>query len=267
MSKVADYQLAEIKIPKGYRKYKIKGVEDTIIAKKGGPSSSDVKSKATYKELRNNQKEFGVASNLSKVLRQSLTGSMGEICESYVSGKLTAKFRHIAAMEEGKTGTRPLTVSKYGHTLSGFEFNSKAPYKKIFGAKYFVKNGSRKGQVILHFPAFVPQDVFDGPEEATNFKVTARLVALSDYSFDSKSGTYRPISEEMHGKFGSYESNMLPVLKIPTEPMTGLVSIPQAQIQEGVGIFLVMAISFYRYENGRFHHLAESSGMQIHEVY
>lgn len=267
MSKVSDYRLAEIKIPAGYRKYKIKGVEETTIAKKGGPTKTDIKNKASYKNLRSNQKEFGVASNLSKVLRQSLSGCMSEICESYVSGKLTAKFRNLATMEEGATGTRPVVLSKHGHLLSGFEFNPKAPYKKIFGAKYFVKNGSRKGQVILHFPAFVPQNIFEGPDEATNFKLNARLVALSDYSFDQKFGDYRPISEEVHGKFGSYESNMLPLLKIPTEPMTSLVSIPQHQIQEGVGIFLVMAISFFRYEAGKFHHLPESSGMQIHEVY
>lgn len=267
MSKVTDFQLDQTEIPKGYRAYKIKGVKETIIARKGGPSGSDIQTKSSYQQLRNNQKEFGVASNLSKVLRQSLSGCMSEICESYVSGKLTAQFRNIAALENGTTGTRPLTVSKHGHLLNGFEFNSKAPYNKVFGAKYFVKNGSRKGQVILHFPAFVPQDVFECPAEATNFKVNARLVALSDYSFDAKSGSYRPIAEEVHGKFGSYESNMLPVLKIPTEPMTGQVSIPEHQIDEGVGIFLVMAVSFFRYENGRFHHLAKSSSMQIHEVY
>jgi hypothetical protein len=254
-------------LPKEYRSYKIKGVDHVITAKKGGPTSADVKTKKSYKALRNNQKEFGVASNLAKVLRQSFTGCMSDICESYASGKLTAQFRSLAKMEEGNTGTRPMVVSKHGHHLNGFEFNSKAPYKKIFGARYYVKSGSRKGQVILHFPAFVPQSVFDYPEEATNFKINARLIALSDYSYDAKRGEYLPIAEEVHGIYGSYESNMLPLLKIPTEPMTGQVSIPVQHIEDGVGIFLVMAVSFFKYEKGRFKHLAKNSGMQIHEVY
>ena len=254
-------------LPKGYRAYRIKGVDHVIVGKKGGPSATQVKTKESYAELRKNQKEFGVASNMAKVLRQSFTGCLSEICETYASGKLTAQFRNLAKMENGQTGTRPMVVSKHGHHLNGFEFNPKAPYKKIFGATYYVKPGSRKGQVILHFPAFVPQDVFDYPEDATNFKINARLVALSDYTFDAKRGEYKPLSEDVHGTYGSYESTMLPLLKIPTEPMTGQVSVPSFEIEDGVGMFLVMAVSFFRYENGRFHHLAKNSGMQIHEVF
>ena len=257
----------EIEIPKGYRKYKLKGIDRDIIAKKGGPTAKQIKTKASYKELRNNQKEFGVASMMAKTLRQSLSTGMSEICETYVSGKLTAQFRNLAKMEEGKTGTRPLFLSKHGHLLSGFDFNSKAPYEKIFGAKYFVKPGSQRGQVILHFPAFIPQKTFKSPKGATNFKITARLIALSDYQFDQKAGGYKPVNKDLHGKFGTYESAMLPLLKIPTEPMTGMISIDNRIIPEGTGLFLVMAISFYHFENGKFEHLSKESSMQIQKVH
>ena len=201
-------------IPKGYRAYKIKGVDETIIARKGGPSAKQIKTSKNYQQLRNNQKEFAVASMMSKVLRQSLTGNMSEICESYVSGKLTAEFRNLAKLEEGKTGTRPMYISKHGHKLNGFEFNSDAPYRKIFGAKYFVKP-SGNGGVILRFPAFVPEKAFSKrPEDATNFKINGRLVAISDFAFDAKRKAYVPKNEEVHGTYGSYESPMLPLLKI-----------------------------------------------------
>lgn len=257
---------SEIQVPKGYRKYKIKGVNKEIIAKKGGPTASQIKSKASYKELRNNQKEFGVASMMAKTLRQSLSSGMSEICETYVSGKLTAQFRNLAKMEEGQTGTRPLFLSKHGHLLNGFEFNPQAPYEKIFGAKYYVKPGSKRGQVILHFPAFIPEKTFKYPKGATNFKITARLIALSDYQFDQKTQSYLPVNKDLHGKFGTYESSMLPLLKIPTEPMTGMISIENRIIPEGTGLFLVMAISFYKYEEGKFLHLHKESGMQIQKV-
>lgn len=256
----------EIIVPKGYRKYTIKGVNHPIIARKGGPTANQVKTKASYKELRNNQKEFGVASQMAKTLRQSLSRGMSEICETYVSGKLTAQFRNLAKLEEGQTGTRPLFLSKHGHLLKGFEFNSSAPYEKIFGAKYFIKPGSQRGQVILHFPAFVPSKTFKHPKEATNFKITARLIALSDYQYDQLSEGYKPVNKDLHGKYGTYESSMLPLLKIPTEPMTGMISIDDRIIPEGTGLFLVMAVSFYRYESGKFEHLNRGSGMQIQKV-
>ncbi|MEM9339048.1 MAG: hypothetical protein AAGA66_09995 [Bacteroidota bacterium] len=258
--------LKKLEVPKGYRKYSLKGVNHPIIAKKGGPTANEIKTKASYKELRNNQKEFGVASQMAKTLRQSLSSGMSEICETYVSGKLTAKFRNLAKLEEGKTGTRPLFLSKHGHLLSGFEFNSSAPYEKVFGAKYFIKPGSQRGQVILHFPAFIPSKTFQHPKDATNFKITARLIALSDYQYDQVSEGYIPVNKELHGKFGTYESSMLPLLKIPTEPMTGMISIDDRIIPEGTGLFLVMAVSFYKYDNGGFDHLKKGSGMQIQKV-
>ncbi len=266
--KTVSEENTNVTIPKGYRAYKIKGVDQTIIARKGGPSSVQIKSGENFKELRNNQKEFGVASMMSKVLRQSLSDRMSEICATYTSGKLTAQFRNLAKYEEGPTGKRPMKLSKHGHHLCGFEFNPDAPYKKIFDAKYYVKAGSRRGQVILHFPSFVPEKAFDKPDTATNFKITSRLVALSDFSFDPHGKTYCASNEEIHGMTGSYESPMLPLLKIPTEPMTAQLSISNIQqVQENVGLILVMAISFYQYSEGQFLHLPKHSAMQIHEVY
>ncbi|MBW3545645.1 MAG: hypothetical protein KY428_08635 [Bacteroidetes bacterium] len=254
-------------VPKGYRAYKIKGVDQTIVAKKGGPSGEEIKTKPTYQALRNNQKEFGVASMMAKVLRNSLSEGMSEICETYVSGRLTAQFRNLAKYAEGKTGTRPLFLSKYGHHLNGFEFNTTAPYEQIFGAKYFVKGGSSRGHVILHFPAFIPEKTFRKPDEATNFKIYARLVALSDYKYDSTENIYMAINEELHGKYGSYQSAMLPILKIPTEPMTAHLSIDHKIVPENNALFLVMAISFFEYEQGKFKHLPKESGMTIKRVY
>jgi len=120
--------------------------------------------------------------------------------------------------------------------------------------------------VILHFPAFIPEKTFKSPKGATNFKITARLIALSDYQFDQKAGGYKPVNKDLHGKFGTYESAMLPLLKIPTEPMTGMISINNRIIPEGTGLFLVMAVSFYRMDNRKFEHLSKESGMQIQKV-
>ena len=265
-------QKAEIKEdtpkrPLGYRMYSIKGVDKTIIARKGGPSADQIKNAKSYEEVRNHQKEFGIASMLAKTLRNSLSSDMSEICETYVSGKLTAKFRNLAKLEEGKTGTRPLVVSKHGHLLNGFEFNPERPYQSVFGAKYFVKNASQKGKVILHFPAFIPEKTFQYPEGATNFKITARLVSLSDYLFSETENCYYPSCEDDHGKFGSYESAMLPILKMPTEPITTHVSANGAKpLDENTGVFLIMAIRFFKYKEGHFEHMGKQGAMQIHQV-
>ena len=37
----------EFEVPKGYRKYSLKGVNHPIIAKKGGPTAKQIKTKAS----------------------------------------------------------------------------------------------------------------------------------------------------------------------------------------------------------------------------
>ena len=253
-------------IPAGYRSYQIKGVDKTIVARKGGPSAEQIKNAEAYAEVRNHQKEFGIASMMAKTLRSSLSSDMSDICETYVSGKLTAQFRNLAKLEEGKTGTRPLVVSKHGHLLDGFEFNPERPYENVFGAKYFVRSGSQKGSVILHFPAFVPAKTFQYPEGATNFKINARLVSLSDYVYSEDEKKYVPSCEDDHGKFGSYESSMLPILKMPIEPITTQILVSRKPLAEKTGVFLIMAIRFFRYQEGHFEHLHRESAMQIHKI-
>mgnify|MGYP004042285999 CR=1 FL=1 len=259
--------ISSIEIPKGYRAYNLKGVKHTIIARKGGPTADQIKTRPTYQKLRNNQKEFAVASMMSKTLRESLTGNMNEICETYVSGRLTAQFRNLVKKEEGPTGKRPLYISKHGQSLNGFEFNTTYTYDEIFKEQYYIKTGSRWGQVILHFPAFIPDESFKKPKGATNFKVKARLVGVSDYKYDDFEETYLPLNKDIHGRFSTYETPMLPLLKIPTSPMTTQICIDHDGNCQHAAFFLIMAISFYTYENGKFIHLPKESAMSIKKVF
>lgn len=219
--------------------------------------------KSTHTELK---KEASVASTLSRTIRASLTPEMSNLCESYLSTKLTGRLRSLAKLSEGKSGMRPFKLSKYGERLRGFDFNSEAPFKKIFKAKYHVKQGSRKGQVILHFPSFIPAQDLSAPENATNFKICGRLVALSDYNYDSADKSYHPVQDDFNGRYASFDSGMLPYLKMPTDPLTTQLSIDQRELPEGTSMFLLLSVSFYHYENGRFKHISKQSTLHVESV-
>ena len=212
-------------------------------------------------------KEFSVASAISKTIKESLTPDMSNICESYLSTKLTAKFRGLAKYADGRSGFRSFYLSKFGKKLKGFDFNTAAPYRKVFKAKYHVKSGSRKGQVILHFPSFIPANETKAPKEATNFKISARLVAVSDFSFDKSQNIYHQLNKEYHGKYASYEGAMLPILKIPLDPTTTQLSVDQKEIPEDISVFLLMSISFYTYSQGKFNLLDKESSLYLEQVF
>lgn len=258
---------SNLDVPKGYRSYSLKGVKHTIAARKGGPTADQIKTRPTYQKLRNNQKEFAIASMMSKTLRDSLTDNMNDVCETYVSGRLTAKFRNLAKLEEGQTGKRPLYISRHGQLLNGFEFNTSAPYDEVYQSQFHIKTGSRNGHVILHFPAFIPDEIFRKPDHATNFKIKSRLVAISDFRYDDFEETYLPLNKDIHGLFGSYETPMLPLLKIPTSPMTTQICVDHEGSAENAAFFLIMAISFYTYKDGKFLHLPKESTMSIKKVF
>jgi len=212
------------------------------------------------------QREFSVASAIARTLKENLTDDMSSICESYLTNKLTAQFRGLAKFEEGKAGTRPIYLTKYGKQLCGFDFNSSAPYKEIFKAKYFVKPGSRRGQVILHFPGFIPQKALQAPAEATHFKMSARLIALSDFGYHPQENSYHAISHEFHGRCASFDTGKLPLLKMPIDSITAQLCVDQKAVPENTSLVLVMSVSFYTYEKGRYSHLNKASTMQIEQV-
>ena len=213
------------------------------------------------------QREFNVASSIARTLKENLTDDMTAICESYLTNKLTAQFKGLARFEEGKAGTRPIYLTKYGQELTGFDFNSLAPYRQVFSAKYFAKSGSRRGQIILHFPSFIPEKVLIYPEDATHFKISARLIALSDFGYHPHENSYRAICKEYHGRSASFDSGKLPILKIPIDPITTQLCVDQKAIPENTSLVLVMSVSFYRNESGQYIHLNRESTMQIEQVF
>lgn len=211
--------------------------------------------------------EREVALEISKSLFSSCSLEMIEICKDYCCTKFTTQIEDLSTLAEGQVGLRSIYLSKYGEKLTGFEFNNDAPFKRSFQAKYHIRQGSRRDQVIIHFPAFVPEQSLKSPREATNFKIRARLIALSDFRFDTFERAYKSLNAELHGKHSAYSSGMLPLLKIPLYPMTSQLCLNQGSLLKNISLFLVMSISFYAHVCGRFVHLSEDGCMQIKQVF
>jgi len=250
------------------RVYKIRGVDKTIIARKGGPTSEEVKSGENYSGLRKNQKEFAAASNLASTLRHSLPKKMAKICEPYVSGKLTAEFRNLAQMSQGDVGKRPIMISANGKSLEGFDFNPNCPLKEVFPQNIMVMNGSTYGQLIVHVPSFTPSEDLEGPEGATHYQIISHLVLLSDYTYQSKSKEYNPSEPEFHARHITNENPIHPLINYPEESNTMQLSIYDGEpIPEHTGLFFILGIKFYQYKQQKYTDLAENSAMQIIKVY
>ncbi len=249
------------------RVYKIRGVDKTIIARKGGPTAEEVKNGENYEDLRKNQQEFAAASNLAKTLRHSLPKKMAGICEPYVSGKLTAKFRNLAQLSEGDKGKRPILLSANGDTLEGFDFNSNAPFKQTFPTSIMVMSGSNYGQLILHIPSFTPKDDLNAPDNATHYQLFSHLLLLSDYTYKQDSMEYNPCAPEVHARKSTKENPIHPIINYPEESTTQQLSVYDGEeLPSDTRLLLILGVKFYRYNNLKYIDLPTDSSMQIIKV-
>ncbi len=253
---------------KGWRIYKLRDVEKTIVARKGGPSAEQIKTSPAYKELRGNQSEFGAASALAKAIRVTLPTQMQDIGESYVSGKLTAAFKQLAHEEEGAPGTRPILLSKYGRMMEGFDFNSKYPFADVFQPKIHARGSSDRGKMLLHFSSYVPEESIMFPQGATHFRLFAHAVILSDYENEEGTDVHKALHESWQGKFHTYESMMQPICKVALEPMTAQLSVLEYESTPyNTGIFLIVAVRFYQQKSHDFVEMEKGNSMQILKVF
>ena len=253
--------------PENLRVYKIKGVDKTIVARKGGPTAEEVKTGDSYADLRKNQQEFAAASNLAKTLRHSLPKKMAKICEPYVSGKLTAEFRNLAKLSEGTKGKRPILLSENGNSLEGFDFNSHAPFKKTFPTNIMVMTGSNYGQLILHIPSFTPKEDLNAPDEATHYQLFSHLLLLSDFLYRQEAKEYNPCAPEVHARNSTKENPIHPIINYPEESTTQQLSVYNGEaLPSGTKLLLILGVKFYRYDNLKYVDLPTNSSMQIIKV-
>ena len=223
--------------------------------------TKQTKSSSPKSEIHKKNKQ-SVATFFGKTIKESLSSESLDIIESYASVKLTT------ALRKSFDGDKKLSAKDKKTELEQFDFNSNNKFDDTVNAKVFVKSGSHKGYAILHIPSFVPINDLRVPEEATNFKFCATLVSLSDFKRTGDANTFIPENDEVHGLTGKFETTMLPVLRMQTQPITTQVRLNRTKpLEKGVSSVLILAVKFYSYKKGKFQHLAKESSMKIMKVF
>lgn len=205
--------------------------------------------------------EFAVATAMSKTIYATLDDQMRSIVAPYTSKRLSSKINKSLSMENGS-----LSMEKNQTELEGFEFNTKNKFSKNADIKFCIKQGAQKGHQIIHIPAFIPAKSLTIPEGATNFKFCSRLIILSDCQTETMG--YNLIYGGENGKYAAYESPMLPVLRIQTQPITAQLTIPEmGYIRSSTSTMLLFAVKFYNYQKSKFSFISEGSLMKIAKVF
>lgn len=124
-----------------------------------------------FLNTRKNMSEFGRASELGRLLRDTFSAVVGKNNEVYVAGMLTKlALVGIQADTTNNYGDRNI-VDGNPAIFVGFQFNEQAPMDSIFHAPYTLEIDRVAGEVVMTIPIFVPDNEVNADPAATHFRI------------------------------------------------------------------------------------------------
>ncbi|MCV9386935.1 hypothetical protein [Reichenbachiella ulvae] len=215
---------------------------------------------STIEEKPSEKNKFAVATHMSQAIHLGLGRELSTLTSNYSQQKLASKI-NTTLEALGK-----LSLEHAANEVVGFDLNEKRSFDESVNTKICIRSGSHKGHAIVHIPSFIPKNDIKVPAEATNFKIEARLVAVSD--FVRKSEVFEMLAPKSDGKFGSFESQMLPILKTSTQPMTAhLRLLESGPISQNASTALILAVKFYKYADKKFESLEEEALISVRNIF
>jgi hypothetical protein len=116
-------------------------------------------------------------------------------------------------LEDGSEvrGQRAILVTVAPQYLDGFEFNKFATLNGVFNAPYTITPSAGRDSSTLDIAPFNPLDRMYIPAGATHFKIINAITVLSDFEYNSTTGTYEPKDIATNGLTDVQDSGYLPV--------------------------------------------------------
>ncbi|RJE74363.1 hypothetical protein [Reichenbachiella sp. MSK19-1] len=204
--------------------------------------------------------KFAVATHISESIHRGIGKELASMTTNLSAKRLASK------INSSLDNTSKYSLADIVDDLRGYDFNEESSFDALVKTKFCVKSGAHKGHAIFHVPAFIPIDDIKVPKQATNFKISARLVSVSDFLI--KTDSIEMLSPKADSKKGSFQSPMLPILQTSTEPMTAQLRLLETgPIAQNASTVLVIGVMFYRYEDKKFVALDEEGIISIRNVF
>lgn len=149
----------------------------------------------SFEQLRQNQTEFSLASQISKTIRQALGEYEKLWCDRYCSGRLTGRLRKILQQGSGKSGQRSFEPNHLS-LLNEFPMNKAQPKKAFLcTAGNFLFDPDRQCASLTYHPDQL--SYWLGDFEARNKQLILGIIFLSSIHFNKG---YKIAEPEWHGR-------------------------------------------------------------------
>jgi hypothetical protein len=252
----------------GVRHFKIKGLQGDFAGLVGGPTSEQIYNDSAFERTRENMSEFGGCASAGKAIRVGLSQIIKQMSDSRLTGRLTALMKQINLEDTSSPrGQRSIEISAYQNLLAGINFDVNVSLAGIFNAPYTLTNNPARDSATFTIPAFNPASLVNAPAGATHFRLVNAIVTVSDWIYNSATGTYEPTDPTLNSLSDISYSAYLP-LNAVTPATTVTTNLPGTPtMTTTVSVLNCIGIEFYQQVGGNYYLFAQGNALRCDTVF
>jgi hypothetical protein len=179
----------------GITAYRMRGIDQIIVRKKGGPDKEKIKTSSQYDVTRRNNAEFSGRSAGSRWIMRMMQ-QQKPLADYNISGPINALLKPIQELDlTGEYGKRNVQLSKNHRLLEGFSLNRKTPLESVVRSSlsYSLSRDTLSAQIEI--PELIPGINFHAPQRHAMYSIVAVLGVVPDL-FYSEGNRYLPSSRD-----------------------------------------------------------------------
>jgi hypothetical protein len=179
--------------------YRMRGLDGTIVRTRGGATKKKIRTLASFEPTRNLNSEWRAVTKTAKEIRQGLE-ALRPLADYNISGPLNALVKKIQSADSlNPKGKRSILFSRYPDFLSGFSSNKQTLFESVVRQSPAVTIDPSSAIAEITVPALQPAVNFFPHPRYAYYRVVLTLTAVSDYSFNEKSGNYEAVRGALPG--------------------------------------------------------------------
>lgn len=172
--------------------YKMKGVEGTIVRRKGGPSKEKIKTSPNMLATRRSNSEFGGRAKTAKWIMRALQYHKS-LADHNIAGPLNALLRPVQALDSTNgLGQRSVRLSANPQILKGFSLNRNNPFDAAIRYPVEYVLVQETGSAMVQVPELRPGINLFAPEKYPWFSIVVSLGVVPDIIFTQSNEPVHP---------------------------------------------------------------------------
>ena len=182
---------------KGITYYFLNG--DYVSRKSSPPTKDQIYNDPRFATVKANTQEFGVASRMSKAIRNGLGENENLFKDNRLSSRLTAVCHRILQQGRGEKGQRLGHLSNMPEALKGFQLQKDQHFNKTFPAEIMTTTDDKQRLITISIPKvnLLPKEGFSS--STTHFRLIASVSTVSSHKWHRRSRKYKPTLPKVNG--------------------------------------------------------------------